>query len=362
MHVDCVSNIIYNNSKDIKFWQGIRYLSDNYYITCGTTIDEQGVVNIGSITNYNSENNYTVTYPNSEVTSVYGPDYVGIGIYRLVGTYRNANDSTIFGFFFEGNLLDLNKPQNYNTLLIGTNSEYTYVHSAMGNLLGGTYGNGTDAINAFIMKIKTGEVIDVIYPNSKSNTVYGIWHNCDDSYTLCGGYSNEDVSAAKIYKDGQPTPFGNAYIVNYDIQTNQFTNWTSISDSNNKNILTHFEGISSSSPNNYELAADSINTELIINNNIGSYVKMVFDQYCYFSVSSWINIDYPQPLTITSSNSVANNIIVGAYFESDKESYGYSAEIQEEKMKNDYRGKKNKHKLFEDSNFDWIENYIKNNH
>ena len=84
---------------------------------------------------------------------------------------------------------------------------------------------------------------------------------------------------------------------------------------------------------------------------------MVFDEYCYFSVSSWINIDYPQPLTITSSNSVANNIIVGAYFESDKESFGYSAEIQQEKYE------KNNHKLFSDnSNFDWVENYIKNKH
>jgi hypothetical protein len=324
---DIITNVNYNNSTMIKFWQGIRYLSDNYYITCGTTINEQGVVNIGSITNYNSENNYTVTFPNSEVTSVYGPDYVGIGVYRLVGTYRNVNEKTVYGFFFEGTLIDLSKTQNYNSILIGSNSDYTYVHSTMGNLIGGTYGSNSAAINAFIMKIKTGTVINVVFPGSKSNTVYGIWYNEDDSYTLCGGYSDEEVSALSIYINGQPTPFGKAYLVNYNSITNLFSNWTSFTYKNS-NLLTHFEGISSSSPKKYEISADAINYNNI---NIGSFVTIIQNKNGEFKAHDWINIDYPLPLTITSSNSVANNIIVGAYFDSQQNSYGYSAEINREK-------------------------------
>ncbi len=59
---------------------------------------------------------------------------------------------------------------------------------------------------------------DIVYPGSTTTTAYGIWYNGGTSYTICGGYSSNSNASE---------PIGNAYLVDYDSATGQFTNWTS---------------------------------------------------------------------------------------------------------------------------------------
>ena len=329
------NTINYYSVSDILFWQGIRYLSDNFYITCGTYSNQTGVLNIGSIEQYNPSNNYTVIYPESVTTSVYGPNYVGNGIYSLVGSYKKNNDGNVYGFYFYGLTSDLSNPNNYKTLFTGGN--YTYLHSTMENLLVGNYDNilkyGTfnlplGPISAFLFIINIGKKIEIVYPGSISNTVYGVWYNGNNSYTLCGGYSNYAISITDVYsKNGLPRPIDNAYLVNYNAITNTFINWTSINYPNSNNLLTHFEGISSSSPNKYELAADTINSDKT--NNIASYINVSTDLVGNFIVDKWTDIKYPLPGTITSANSVSNNILVGANFNNNGSSIAFQSIIKD---------------------------------
>jgi hypothetical protein len=312
----------YNNAPDLLFWQGIRKFFDNYYLMCGTDKNKQGVFNIGPLLNYNSANNYTISYPESITTSVYGPNYIGSSFYSLVGSYKKLSDDIVYGFYFEGKLSDVNNAQNYKT--ISTGATYTYVHSTMGDILVGNYDKNTESpISAFLMIISTGKKIKIEYPGSTSNTVYGIWHNGGPRYTLCGGYSTDSVPGKDIYKNNQQIPIGKAYMVNYDIEKNKFRNWTTFKYPHSKNsLVTHFEGISSSKLNVYELAADTVNGILQ-----ASWVRVIKDKCGNFTVTQWIDYKYPLPGTITTSNSVANKALVGSYINESGDAIAYQAEL-----------------------------------
>ena len=327
--------MIYSNANGIEAWQGIRRLDDNFFLTCGTNTSNQGVLNIGPIINYNSANNYIVMYPGSASTSVYGPDYIGGGYYRLVGSYKKDKEDIVYGFFFQGKITDLSSSANYKTII--THGNYTYIHSTMGNILVGnyddikkhnTFGLPLGPGSAFLYIISEGKKIDITYPGSLTNTVYGVWHNGGSSYTFCGGYSNKAIPITSIYTATGILPIGNAYIVNYDIENNTFSNWISINYPNNTDIVTHFQGISSvdkSNPQSYQFAADSLNTST--KDRLPAWVSVSVDITSNFYVDQWVNLKYPLPLSITSSNSVADNIIVGIYIEEDGTAGGYQVQV-----------------------------------
>jgi hypothetical protein len=314
----------YSNAPDLQFWQGIRYLSDNYYIMCGTNQLDQGIFYVGPLLNYNSNNNYNVNYPGSNKTSIYGPDYVGAGVYRLVGSYRKDTDNSVYGFFYQGTTKDFTNPNNFKTVFIG--STYTYVHSTMGNILAGNYDEyNLGPIQAFLMVIDTGKVVKVSYPGSTSNTVYGVWHNGDGNYTLCGGYSTAHITGDKVYNNFKTLPIDKAYIVNYNVLLDQFTNWTTIEyPYAQREVLTHFQGISSSKKGVYQLVADTIHAGAFI----ASFVKVNQNQITgIFKLDEWFNYKYPLPLTITSSNSVANNAVVGTYIDTSGHAEAFQGKI-----------------------------------
>ena len=315
--------IEYSNAPNLQFWQGIRYLSDNFYIMCGTNQNSKGIFYAGPLLNYNDKNNYEINYPGSNITSVYGPDYIGKGIYRLVGSYRKDQDEIIYGFFFQGSITNFNNHINYKTISVG--SSYTYVHSTMNNILVGNYDEyNLGPINAFLMIIDIGKIIKISYPGSTSNTVYGVWYNGESTYTLCGGYSTDSISGNEVYNNFQPKPIGKAYIVNYDLIKNEFSNWTTFEYPYSKyNILTHFQGISSNKKNIYHLAADTINSQGII----ASFVEVHKSECNNFIITKWIDYKYPLPDTITSSNSVANNTVVGTYINKENKSKAFQGKI-----------------------------------
>jgi len=312
------------------YWQGIRYLSDNFYLICGTNRLKEGVVYIGDLLNYNPNNNYRVKYPGSSTTSIYGPDYIDNGNYRLVGSYENKNDTTVYGLFFQGTLLDLENSNNYKTINIGLT--FTFVHSTIENILVGNYDQSyLGPIQAFLMIIDTGKIINISYPGARSNTLYGVWYDGDGNYTLCGGYSYLDVNVNQVYVKNIIKPFGLAFMVNYNIKTNEFKNWTTFNYPylNNgilsNNVLTHFEGISSSEKNKYQLATDTIFLDKIIT----SFVEVSKDKFNNFIVSKWIDFSYPLPgIILSSSNSVANNTIIGLYIDKENSSTAFQLKIE----------------------------------
>ena len=121
---DPVSSIDYNPTQyvvssdnvplPVSGWTGIREsaISGRYLIT-GSTGDT-GLLYEGPIT-ANGGTGYVVSYPGSTSSNVYGPDDLGAGELRLVGTYGTGTGDTQ-GFIFQGTTADLATAGDYATL------------------------------------------------------------------------------------------------------------------------------------------------------------------------------------------------------------------------------------------------------
>lgn len=304
----------YFDAPGINAWQGLRTYEKNTFLLSGTAGDN-GILNIGPIT-YDPKKNYTVRYPNTYSTSVYGPDAVKKGLFRLVGSYRLEAIDGVFGFIFQGSTKDLENPRNYSTVVTG--GKYTYVHSTMGGLAVGNFDNPEDygkydlplgPGNAFIYNVCNKKFVNIKYPGAITNTAYGIWYNGKDKCTICGGYALTPVSITDITKDGKFfKPIGSGYLVDYDAKTNKFSNWTTFNYPYGTNYETHFEGLSRSKSGSYQLSAVSIQSGGDINTVQGSWVEVSKDR----KVQKWVNLNYNNdPKIITTSNSVAGNSVVG---------------------------------------------------
>lgn len=315
-------------SVDNIIWQGIRQIEKNKYMIVGTS-QKDGILNIGPI-RYDSSKTKIINFPNASSTSVYGPQYIKDEFIQLVGSYKINNINAVFGFIYTGNLCDINESKYYNTVVTG--GKFTYVHSVYNFLAVGNYDGPLSEndhhesklgpINAFIYNIKDKSFEKVEYPNSASNTVYGIWYNGNGKYTLTGGYSNDKKDIKDVYKHEKcKKPIGNGYIVDYDIKNKNFSNWTSISYDNNS--ITHFEGISGNrkTPNLYQLAANTLNKDGEL---VAFWVLVKRTKNGKFRTLKWVKIKYPDSDGLTSSNSVAGNIVVGTVI-GDK--VGYQAVI-----------------------------------
>ncbi len=230
-------------------WQGIRAGdTSGQYLISGTS-DVNGLLYEGPITGVGGTA-YSVNYPGAASTSVYGPDNLGNGELRLVGSYTTGTGQTD-GFLFQGTTADLSNSSDYQTINY-PNVTYTYIHSTMGDL---AVGNGGDipaqTDHAFLYSISDATQTDIVYPGSTSTSAYGVWYNGGTSYTICGGYTSL-LSGNKTEASG--------YLVDYNSATGQFSNWTSYSDPNGlagQSLATHFQGISSTQAGVYTLGANA---------------------------------------------------------------------------------------------------------
>jgi hypothetical protein len=294
----------------ISGWQGIK-ASDTagQYLITGTS-GATGILYVGTISGQGTS--YPVNYPGASQTSVYGVANLGGNQVQLVGSYVNPDSSTRHGFFFQGTYGDGGVTGTFSTLDV-PGATFNYIHSTMGGLAvgnsdgptatGAPLGPGT----ASIWNVQTGQVVaNVKFPFSKSNTAYGIWYNGGTSYTIVGGFSRLGVNNMS----DQTAPIGTGYIVDYNSATGRFTHWKALTYPNGFNLLTHFEGISSTQPGVYQLAADSIQ---IGTNHItqGSWVTLARNRDGSFGKSSWVNLNYPGVQGWTSNDSVAGNQAVG---------------------------------------------------
>lgn len=307
----------------VSAWQGIRNsgTTAGEYLICGSS-GTSGLLYTGPIDGGGAS--YLVQFPGSTTiaTSVYGPDNLPGGAVRLVGIFRKSNTMAYnYGFVWEGTVGQLPSGGTFRTIDY-PGATYQYTHSAMGELAVGNadgpikIGNVSVPIGAgkaYIYNLTTNTfVANVVYPNSRSNTAYGIWHNGQSKYTICGGHS--PVTTDNLQDQSKPLTLGKAFLVDYDAATDTFSNWKSFDYPNGPagvNFITHFEGISSTEPGVYNLVADSIQAGST-NAAQGSWVTVTRNSNGTFDQGTWVDLNYPAtPDSVTSANSVYGNQVVG---------------------------------------------------
>ncbi len=323
-----VSSINYYTASGVSLqpvsgWQGIKAgATPGQYVIVGTS-NSNGLLYEGPISGVGGTS-YAVDVPGASSTSIYGSNTLPDGTLQLVGSYKNG-DGTVHGFLFHGTTADFSNPADYTTIDY-PGATYTYVHSTMGNLaVGNADGPEGDAPigtgDAFLYNIATGSLSNIAYPGATTTTAYGIWYNGGTSYTIVGGYSNP----------GDPgNGLAHGYMVDYDLATGQYTNWTSIdapAGGPSQGIATHFEGISSAEKGVYTLAATSINTTS--GAAVAEWVTVRSNTDGSFGTPQWVTLNVPTggaPALFTSNDSVAGNASVGIVITSQGE-FSYQALI-----------------------------------
>jgi hypothetical protein len=297
-------------------WQGIRGRGDSGdYLISGNS-GFNGLLYMGPISG-SGGTAYEVNYPSgadptspgaTTSTSVYGPDDLGDGGLRLVGSYKDGGD-VVHGFLFQGTAADLSTAANYRTI-DGPGATFTYVHSTMGDLaVGNTDGAGGEfpiaSGHAFLYDVNTNSFLPgLAYPGSTTTSAYGIWYNGGTGYTIVGGYST-------LLDPGRALSHG--FMVDYDSGTGLYTHWTSFDYPNGvagQDYITHFEGISSEQEGVYTLVADTLQAGAS-HPAQGSLVTVRRNADGSFGPNTWSDLNYPDVQGIVSANSVAGDQVVG---------------------------------------------------
>ena len=316
----------------ISAWQGIRSLGSDIYLMCGTTDPTantgSGLIYIGEINCQNGEA-YYLYVPDSLATSLYGPNYDNdSGIYTFIGSFLDYNQNTN-GFIYQGTLDSLTNQSNFKYPEINQYFGITYLHSYSNGLLVGNSGNSNKANEtvSYIYDINDlGKIKTLVkYPDSLTTTTYGIWYNGNNNYTIVGGYSMYEISIDKIYTNKGILPIGKAFIADYNSETNTFFNWTSISFGDN--LVTHFEGISRSSNGTYSISADVLDLQ-VSTLPVGYFLRIDrnLNNSFLYNLSNAVKLVYDET-GFASSNSVADNKIVGLYIGNDNTKISFQAEI-----------------------------------
>ncbi len=342
-HTDPVTDITYWTAEDpldftiqpVTYWQGLRNsgTTANEYLICGTSSGTNGLLYDGPLDG--GGDSYPVLYPGAMSTSVYGPDNLDNGRVRLVGSYSNINGSAAqYGFVWEGFKNELPSGGTY-TQIAYPGATVQFTHSTMGDLAVGnatvpaSNGKPTPPI-AYIYNVATGTfVTNIVYPNSKSNTAYGIWQNSDTSYTICGGYS--PIVTNNSEDQNRPLDEGKGFMVDYDIATKKFTNWASFDYPNGPakvKFITHFEGISSIQPGTYMLVADSVEagTDDLVQ---GSWVYVRRNNDGTFDKGVWTDLEDPDAPegSVPTANSVYGYAVVGVHVAESGDNVCYQANV-----------------------------------
>jgi len=316
----------------VSAWQGIRSLGSNIYLLCGTTNPTpntgNGLLYIGDI-NCQDGDTYILNVPNGLGTSVYGPNYdKDTGIYTFVGSFLDYNQNTN-GFVYQGKLDGLKDQSNFIYPSINQYFDTTFFHSYSNGLFVGNSGK-TNKINETVSYIYDIDDVSKIktkikFPNSETTTTYGIWYNGNNRYSIVGGYTMNAKSINDIYTNKGIIPVGDAFIVDYNSETNEFFNWTSINFGDN--LVSHFEGISRNENGTYSINADVV--DLRVSKLPEGYFLTIdrdINNAFLYNLSNAVKISYDTN-GISSSNSVADNKVVGLYIGSDNTKVSYQAEI-----------------------------------
>ena len=259
----------------------------------------------GSVTNSDDGIFYPIKFPNSYLTSPYGPDRTSDTTVSIVGNYNLTSGSPAVGFLYNG---------PYKNTSLGTwisivppfpNATNCIMHSVMNGVVVGNYGENPTALSsssvdskifAVLFNSHNNQYYNITYSNVDSISAYGIWHNHGSNYTIAGGYTKNKKNRA--------------YIVDWNSETGEFKNWSSYKFNNSDtSIGTHFDGITGLGNGVYNLTGDYVNENgsqaffCTVNRNNNS--------------AKWTTINYPES-EITSGNTVIDNKVYGVYAKNGK--------------------------------------------
>ena len=192
---DPVTGISYYNADGVSMqpvsgWQGIRDGdTPGQYLITGTS-GANGLLYVGPISGVGGTS-YAVNYPGATSTSVYGPDNLGGGVLRLVGSYKTG-DGTRPRLPLPG---DDRRPRERRQLpddrlsqrdsTPTSTARWAASRSATPTARRGTCPLGTG--HAFLYDVAQDHVParTSSIPGSTTTTAYGIWYNGGTSYTIC---------------------------------------------------------------------------------------------------------------------------------------------------------------------------------
>lgn len=247
-----------------------------------------------NILNYPSSPGVTVL-----ATNLYGPNNGPGNTIQVVGNYttQETGMSTI-GCLYQG---PLDGSGTWTTLIPPAHSQQstvinTIAHSTHGGIVVGNYDTQLDQGKAFIYDINSQVYSEIIKPNAKSITAYGVWHNGNGIYTIAGGYSNLNIISG----------VDAGYLVDWNNHTKQLSNWRSFNFDNDpiKAIVTHFDGITSDRNGGYYLTGDWL--------GVTDGPEFGFFAHVKGNKATWSSVSFG-PDQITSGNSVYRRAVIGVY-------------------------------------------------
>ncbi len=258
-------------------------------------------------------------------TALYGPNNGNqAGFVQIVGSYTtHENGSGALGLIYQGLIANRTDAANWTTLTppvsmyaAGDTVLNTIAHSTMGNYIVGNYDTTFKAGRAFICNTYGAAVswLEITHPGALSLTAYGIWWNGGTSYTIAGGYS--DVNANGIDQ---------GYLVNWDSNSKQFSQWQSYNyhDQATTALISHFEGVTSDGNNGFYLPVDWSSADLTGTGAATAHIPRNIDGT--LGAATWTDASYPGS-SFTSANSMYLSNLIGVYQVNDPNvSYGFIA-------------------------------------
>ncbi|MEM0578505.1 hypothetical protein [Flavobacterium polysaccharolyticum] len=240
-------------------------------------------------------------------TSCYGPNNGENGTIEIVGAYiKSSSPKNNLGFYYNG---PIDGSGTWRTVTPNNgNNKNVFMHSVMGGLAVGNYQSdaadeNTINVNAFVYDIKTQECIDFIIDDLNAPTLYGIWHNGGNSYTMAGGNSARKIGDT----------VSQAFLVDYDSSTKTFNNLQFFSYHNEitPTVNVHFEGITINKTNDgYNMPGDWSKGA----KEGASFVTVKRNKNGTFGLAEWKDIAYPgDDVKITSANTVYLDNVLGIY-------------------------------------------------
>lgn len=276
---------------------GIRYKYHQYYITGNYTSNGSSLafLYIGDLTGRPNDENifYQLNYPGAQTTALYGPDVLSRNLIRVVGNYTDAKgapNACVYTGAPDGT-------GKWISLTPDVDCIHSIAHSTSHHLVVGNYLLKSSPLNrAYIYDTRSQKYHRIRKPKAVYITAYGIWYNGDGLYTICGGYSNANITS-KI---------DSGYLVDWD--GHELSNWRSY-EYDDQALITHFDGISADH-GGYELTGQAVVLHDNVEKSQAFVAKVRRHRNGTFTSARWEAIEYPDS-DLTTGNSIAHNVVIG---------------------------------------------------
>ena len=331
------------------------------YIITGTTgspfsYNVGGAVYVGAIDGKSTSGgsgsgqwiNFNVPFDGYTGTSCDGADILspgkgpgGIGNVALVGTWTGSSVN-IYGFYYEGSLDQLKDasaaPSQFKTFQAVTTegdlASYTYLHSIDGGYAVGNFSTQQGYVGYFLNSgAGSGSYVYNPIANSQVNAVYndqytlhtlfGIWQNKNNTYTVAGGGTTQALLEGYVEAlHNLPSPvaqglpqdaaFGRGMLADIDPITGIVNHAKYYNYLNNPSgeVFTHFQGIYYAGKGVYQVPFDAVTSAGKFDIGI-AYIKRQ-DNGTFSDKALWQTFPMTTAGLLTSNDSVAGSASVGA--------------------------------------------------